>query len=94
MVKVVAAPPLPSLARRILAPFNVVEVEHGVPGDELARLILDADALVLVGRRVSGSTLSKAPRLRLVVTRSSGAEEIDHVLAERRGSAQPTAPRS
>jgi|GEM_PF-2207933 len=92
MVKVVAVPPLPSLARRILAPFNVVEVEHGVPGDELARLNLDADALVLVGRRVSGSTLSKALRLRLVVSRSSGAEEIDHVLAEGRGICTANSP--
>jgi lactate dehydrogenase-like 2-hydroxyacid dehydrogenase len=83
---VIAMPPLPDEARRVLEAKGVrlIELQRKMK-EELLSLIGQARVLITGFMRIDKGFLDKATGLELIVTRSSGYDHIDVSYAEKKG---------
>ncbi len=85
MRKIVAAPPLPREARKLLESFKVTYVKRGDFEGLKDALRGGAEILITVGFRVDAQLMREGRNLKLIVLRMVGAEDVDVEAAEEKG---------
>ena len=83
--RIVAIPPLTREGREILRDYSVAYFRRNQLDEAIKALSEGAEILIFVGFKVGKEVMDKAPKLKLIITRTSGVDDIDLNEAEERG---------
>ena len=83
--EIVACPVLPQEAREILKGYRTLYLRYADASHLVQALNAGTEVLIIVGLRIDKSLLRKSKGLKLIITRSSGLDNIDLDEAERMG---------
>lgn len=83
--RIVAIPPLTREGREVLRNYSVAYFRRNQLDEAIKALSEGAEILIFVGFKVGKELMDKAPKLKLIITRTSGVDDIDLKEAEKRG---------